>query len=180
MPVDPPEVLSDGVVVLRVPEETDIEVIAGYAPHSIDNGTWLPTGRLDVAPRTWAAWFVQELRLGWTPFGGRYGGGLLAGLVDGPVSAFLNFVPLEPKVVELCYGVAPDVRGKSIASRAARLASEWATDVGCGEIQLHISADHLESQRVATKAGFDEARRVTKHVAATGASYEDIIFTRAR
>jgi RimJ/RimL family protein N-acetyltransferase len=180
MPVDSPALLSDGIVTLRVPDEADIDAIAGYAPHAIDNGIWLPTGRLDVEPRTWAAWFIQELRLGWTPFGGRYGGGLLAGLVDGPISAYLNFVPHEPKVVELCYGVAPEFRGRNIASRAARLAAEWAISVGCGEIQLHISVDHAESQRVAAKAGFEQARQVTKHVPATGASYEDIIFTRSR
>lgn len=180
MPVDPPSALSDGTVIVRMPDEADIDAIAAYAPHAIDHGIWLPTGLLDVGPRTWAAWFVQELRLGWSPFGGRYGGGLLAGLVDGPTSAYLNLVPHEPQVVELCYGVAPEFRGRGIASRAARLAAEWAISVGCGAIELHISVDHAESQRVAAKAGFERDRQVTKHVAATGASYEDVIFTRSK
>ena len=178
MPVAAPLEVRDETVAINLPAEADVEVLAAYAPHSIDHGTWLPTAGLDD-PRVWATWFIQELRLGWTPFGGRYGGGLLAGFAGEAPAAFLNFIPHRPGVVELCYGVAPHRRGRGLASRSARLAADWAISVGFQEVELHISDGHAESKRVAAKAGFREARRVTKHVRATGASYEDIVFIRA-
>jgi RimJ/RimL family protein N-acetyltransferase len=181
MPVEAPSPLSDNGITVRVPDEGDIDVLAEYAPGAVEHGIWLPTtGRLDVAPTTWATWFVQELRLGWTAFGGRYGGGLVAAFGDEPVAAYLNFIPHEPEVVELCYGVAPAHRGRGLASAAARLAADWALSAQYRTVELHISSEHAESQRVAAKAGFRRSRQVTKHVAATGESYEDIIFVRAR
>ena len=180
VPVPAPSRITDGRVTVRLPEVRDVEALERYAPDAVENGIWLPTGGRDAPHRTWATWFVEELRLGWTPFGGRYGGGLVAGFVGEDVAAYLNFVPLEPGVVELCYGVAPESRGRGLASSSARLAADWAISAGYREVELHISVDHQESQRVASKAGFTENRRATKYVPATGANYEDVIFTRAK
>ncbi len=178
MPVAPPSPVSAHGVVLRLPEEGDVSTLADYAPAAAANGIWLPVGELDVQPLTWAAWFVRELRLGWTPAGGRYGGGLVAHFEEEPVAAYLNFVPQDRHGVELCYGVAPDRRGRGLASVAAEAATAWALSAGLRRVELHIDAEHAESQRVALKAGFVEARRLERRAATTGAVHQDVVYVR--
>jgi RimJ/RimL family protein N-acetyltransferase len=61
----------------------------------------------------------------------------------------------EAGTVELGYIVAPEVRGRGVASRALELLTEWAfAELGALRIELRISADNIASSRVAARAGY--------------------------
>jgi RimJ/RimL family protein N-acetyltransferase len=53
------------------------------------------------------------------------------------------------------YWLAPDARGRGIATRAVRLLARWAfVDLGIERLQLTCGPDNEASQRVAERAGF--------------------------
>jgi RimJ/RimL family protein N-acetyltransferase len=83
--------------------------------------------------------------------------------------------------VELSYGVGPHARGRVIATRATRLAAEWAlTDGGFERVELRIDKQHRESQRVAEKAGFRFVERFLTYIEGTGKPAEDMLYVRTR
>jgi len=63
----------------------------------------------------------------------------------------------DESVGEIGYWVAGPARGRGIATRAVRLASEWALrELGLGTLELMTHEDNLASQGVARAAGFSE------------------------
>lgn len=179
MPVAPPASLSATDVTLRPLRGTDASTVATYArePDAL-TGVWLPLGASPPDPDLWAAWFVQEARMGWSALGGRYGGGLAIDIDTRSFAGWVNFVPTRDDAVELSYGVAPAYRGRGVATAAARLAADWALSAGFAVVELEIAAHHLESKRVAVKAGYSLTERFTKTIGATGETYDDLRFAR--
>jgi RimJ/RimL family protein N-acetyltransferase len=151
----PPRALSDGVVRLRIPTRADIDRVAHYGSDPMFlEGIWILGPRPGQDLHEWASAFVQELSAGWTKVGGMYGGGLIVDERE-PFLGIAYLAPTSAVAVELSYGVAPHARGRGIASRAARLAAEWAlTDGGFERVELRIDQEHHESRRIAEKAGF--------------------------
>src|SRR5262249_3597981 len=98
-------------------------------------------------------------------------------------------LPLRPtrtprardETVELSYGVAPAARGRGVAARAVRLVSRWCLeDAGFRRVELHIAPANTASRRVAESAGFVHAGWVRSYVAATGASFDDLLYVLER
>jgi len=177
----PSRELSDGVVRLRIPTLADIDRVAQYGADPLGlEGIWIPGPRPGQDLHEWASAFVQEVIAGWTAAGGIHGGGLI---VD-EREPFLGIVYLAPRsavVLELSYGVAPHARGRSIATRAARLAAEWAlTEGGFEQVELRIDKEHRESQRIAEKAGFRFVERFLTYIEGTGKTAEDLLYVRTR
>lgn len=86
----------------------------------------------------------------------------------------VGFGQRDPGAVELVYGVAPGWRGRGFATRAARLAAGWLTSIpAVNEVELRIGSEHLESQRVAVRAGFVAVGMVRDLVERTGEVYKD-------
>jgi [ribosomal protein S5]-alanine N-acetyltransferase len=177
----PPPELSDGVVRLRIPTLADIDRATRYGadPLSLE-GVWIPGPRPGQDLHEWASAFVQELLAGWTAVGGMHGGGLIVDERE-PFLGIIYLVPRSAVAVELSYGVAPHARGRSIATRAMRLAAEWAlTDGGFEQVELRIDKQHRESQRVAEKAGFRFVERFLTYIEGTGKTAEDLLYVRTR
>jgi RimJ/RimL family protein N-acetyltransferase len=55
---------------------------------------------------------------------------------------------------ELGYLVAPDARGRGVATAAVRLLTRWALDAGLTELTLLIAADNGGSRTVAERSGY--------------------------
>lgn len=172
--------LVDDDLTLRVPELSDREVLARYASDepSLD-GAWLPLAAPDADPEAWAAWFTRELVLGWSPTGGRFGGLLV---IDRPPDCVIGLVWLQRRqrtVAEISYGVAPPWRGRGIATRAARIATEWAlSDGGFDRIEARIDQAHAGSRRVIEKAGFRLEDTFNTYVEGTGETCADALYAR--
>lgn len=97
-----------------------------------------------------------------------------------PCVGLVNFTPQPNRGAELLYGVAPPWRGRGIASRAARLAADWALDHGFDRVELRIGKPHRESRRVAEKAGFREVELFETFVEGTGLTHVDVLYVRTR
>jgi RimJ/RimL family protein N-acetyltransferase len=53
------------------------------------------------------------------------------------------------------YWLAPEARGRGVATRATRLVARWALeDLGFERLELHTDPSNIASQRVAERAGF--------------------------
>ncbi len=176
-----PRELSDGVVRLRIPTSSDIDRVVHYGSDpSLLEGNWIPGPRPGEDLRGWASAFVQELIAGWTAEGGLHGGGLIVDERE-PFLGIVTVVPTSAVAVSLSYGVVPYARKRGIASRAVRLAAEWAlTQGGFDRVELQIAPSHHESQRVAEKAGFRFVERFQTHVEGTGETFEDLLYVHSR
>jgi RimJ/RimL family protein N-acetyltransferase len=81
-------------------------------------------------------------------------------VVDTDTGEFLGVavavrIDREARTAELGYTVAPDARGRGVASAALRLLTEWAlADLGMLRLELIISVDNEASKRVAERAGY--------------------------
>ena len=83
--------------------------------------------------------------------------------------------------VALSYGVGPHALGRGIATRAARLATEWGLRHGGFErVELRVGTAHEASQRVAEKAGFECVEHLLTYVEGTGKTAEDLLYVRLR
>ena len=98
-----------------------------------------------------------------------------------PFAGILFLVPLAQDVLELVYGVLPSERGRGIATRATRLAAEWALSDGqCNRVELRIGESNVASRRVAERAGFRFAERFETFVRGTGKTHVDLLYIRTR
>jgi len=177
----PPRELSDGVVRLRIPTLADIDRVAQYgADRMLVEGNWIPGPRPGQDLHEWASAFVQELLAGWTAVGGIHGGGLIVDERE-PFLGIAYLAPRSAVAVELSYGVAPYARGRGIATRATRLATEWAlTEGGFEQVELRIDKEHHESRGVSEKAGFSFVERCLTYIEGAGRAAEDMLYVRTR
>jgi ribosomal-protein-alanine N-acetyltransferase len=173
--------LSDGTVTLRLPVAEDVDRAASYAADpALLEGVWIPGPQPGENIAEWAARFMEELSAGWITEGGIYGGGLIVDASQ-PFVGIIYVIPRAEDVVELAYGVAPPARGCGIATRAARIAADWAlTDGGFAQVELRIGSGHTESRRVAEKAGFRFKERFLTYVERTGKTWEDVLYVRSK
>jgi RimJ/RimL family protein N-acetyltransferase len=178
--VTPTDPLTDGVALLRLAHEDDVEAVYTYGqdPDVAETG-WLP---LPVpCTRAGAARVVQEFQRGWQ---GRFG--LTFVITLPPAADLCGVVHLAihgPAVVELAYGVAPRHRRRGLATRAVRLVATWAATQGAlTRLEICVTARGAHgraSQRVAEQAGFVYAGLRHSHVPGTGSAYDDPLYIRA-
>ena len=150
-PPDPP--LADGVVLLRPWTDGDVSVIAESC-RDPEIARWIddipaPYTRADARA------YVAACRRGWKD------GSLWAfAVTDAQTGTILGSCGVgwqdHPHgVAEIGYWVRAEARGRGVATRAVRLAAEWAFEQG-DVLRLQLRADvHNEaSQKVAENAGF--------------------------
>lgn len=165
----PAGTLTDGVVELRLPspDAGDVAAIRQYVANEQLAGGWLP----DV-PIVSGEQLVEDWLDCWN---GRH-------YRDGDIFTFVVSIPEEPKFVgivgvaehddgafEMSYGTAPAWRGRGLASRATRLASQWvAQQPGVRTVETLIEQGDRASERVAVKAGFVLADTMERSDLASG------------
>lgn len=176
----PSRPLTDGVVTLRLPTSDDVARFVRYgSDDQLLEGTWI-VGPRGADIQQWAGALVAELLAGWTEAGGDHGGGLIIDERE-PCVGTIDFLPRGERIVELTYGVAPSWRGQGIATRAARLAADWAlTDGAFDRVELRIGEGHAASRRVAAKAGYYEVERFETFVEDTALTHIDVLYARTR
>ena len=175
----PSIVLSDGDLELALPCVDDVSTLAAYgAAPTLLEGIWVSGSSPEGDPYAWAQTRIDEFLAGWEAPGGPHGAAL-AIRKNSHLVGFAYLSPLEARVVELSYGVAPPERCLGIATRAARLASGWAlTEGGFDRVQLYVSLDHHAGHRVADKAGFRRVSCAESYIEATGVSFIQVIYER--
>lgn len=144
----PDPALTDDAIVLRPWVPGDIsevvrccndELVARFIPV-------IPVPYTDDDARVWIERSVaeDELNLAITD--------AATGAVLGAVGVGLND---DPAIAEIGYWLAPEARGRGIATRALRLLSSWSLhELGIARLQLTTDVENDASQRVADRGGF--------------------------
>jgi len=105
-------------------------------------------------PPDFASLWVGRSVEGWQD-GSRAGFAILS-----PEATFLGFgglvdLDLDAGQGEIGYVVAPEARGRGVASRALRLITGWAIDeLGLERVELHIDPENTASIRVAERCAY--------------------------
>jgi RimJ/RimL family protein N-acetyltransferase len=145
-----PKVVERHGLVLRWPGEADGPTVRAAVddPQTRRYLASIPDEVTDGFARRWCGEDAERIR---DQHGVRYlafeGGNLVAGLT-------LKRVLTDRHQAEIGYWVAPEARGKGIATRAVRAAVEAAFEAGLGRIELLAEPENPASQRVAQAAGF--------------------------
>ena len=143
----PKDRLTDGIVVLRPFDERDLPAIEKSAndPEILE---WFGP------PKGTAADFLAHKRRRWED--GTSASFAVCDTADD--SRCLGYVFIEPGKygrADVGYWLLREARGRGRATRAVRLASEWALrELRIARLQLRTDPENLPSQRVAERSGF--------------------------
>jgi RimJ/RimL family protein N-acetyltransferase len=91
--------------------------------------------------------------------------------------ASLNDVSLSQGRAAVGYWLAPEARGRGIATRAVRLLARWAFDsLGVARLELTCGPDNHASQRVAARCGFAREGLLRSHMPFKGRRRDTLVF----
>lgn len=159
---------------LRPAVSADVERVerAGRSPDS----RWV--GVSHPCPPGRARQVVDELGKGW---GGDFGLGRFVSPLDtDEIHGLVSVSRRTPRTVEVSYGIAPDQRGRGLATAvlAEVTAHVLAQSGWASRVEVVIAPTNYASLRVAAKAGFVYDGRREGAVPGTGVVYNDIVLVR--
>jgi RimJ/RimL family protein N-acetyltransferase len=150
-PIALPALLQDGRAGLRPWREGDVAAILAMSRDADTiRFTNVPDPYDDDSVRIWLA--LQPARL-------RAGDGAAFAVVELPSEAALGAIGVRVLhgrgIAEVGYHMAPQGRGRGLATAALRLLSDWSfRTLPVARLQLTTHVDNPASQRVAEKAGY--------------------------
>jgi RimJ/RimL family protein N-acetyltransferase len=81
-------------------------------------------------------------------------------------------------IAEIGYWLAPEARGRGLATRALRLLSAWTLrETGIARLQLQTDVENLASQAVATRAGFTREAVLRAYMDNRGTRRDSVMFS---
>ncbi|RZU53305.1 RimJ/RimL family protein N-acetyltransferase [Krasilnikovia cinnamomea] len=170
----PDPVLSDGRIGLRMWREADVDCIrlASTDPR-IPCGTTVPA---DFTPAEGLAFIHRQWRRAET------GEGISQAIVevDSDRAIGLMWVAMRPQphVGGLGYWVVPPARGQETATAAVRLAIPWAMNaLELRRLEAWVEPRNLASQRVLSRAGFQQEGRLRKFLTNDHRSSDALVFS---
>jgi RimJ/RimL family protein N-acetyltransferase len=84
----------------------------------------------------------------------------------------------DPGVAETGYWLAPEARGRGLATRALRLLSAWTLrEAGIARLQLQTDVENFASQAVATRAGFIREAVLRAYMDNRGTRRDSVMFS---
>jgi RimJ/RimL family protein N-acetyltransferase len=90
----------------------------------------------------------------------------------------LNKVNLPQGRAAIGYWLAPQARGRGVATHAVRLIAGWAfRDLQVARLELTCGPDNLASQRVARRCGFTREGVLRSHMPFRGARRDTVVFS---
>src|SRR3954449_6992290 len=148
---DPP--LSDGVITLRPKRREDIDALVAVCQDpEISRWTRVPSPYTRADAEGWIAAAELDRQAG------RGIDWLAVDEQDEVVASIaVQDIRADEGVGEIGYWVAAPARGRGVATRAVRLAADWALrELGLQSLELMTHENNLASQGVARAAGFTE------------------------
>jgi RimJ/RimL family protein N-acetyltransferase len=172
-PVPP---LAGDVVLLRPWGEADVPgIVLAFGDPVMQRFSWRTTSYTETDARDYFA-EQEEARL--------RGEGLDFALVEprgqdvvlGAIS--LYEVRLDQGCAAVGYWLAPEARGRGLATHAVRLLARWAfAELGLARLELTCSPDNEASQHVAKRCGFSREGLLRSHVPFKGARRDSVIYS---
>lgn len=176
-PPDPP--LTDGVVILRLPQETDAPAIAA-ACRDPEIARWIPVPvpyRLEDA-RAFVAFAAEAWSSGREP---------TFVIADATSRALVGTIavhrrPDEPGKAAVGYWLAPGARGRGAATGAVLLAVRWAFGIEPALVRMELLTlvGNEASGRVALRAGFTREGVLRRYLPFRGELMDAVMFARLR
>ena len=170
-PPEPP--LTDGQILLRTREESDILAIA-QASHDPETRRRLHDTPLDPDTRRQA---VARAEQQWSrgtaaPFV------IADAAADRPVGLLNLQFGDDHDVASLAVSVFPEARGRGIAARALRLGALWGLrELGLARVAAEAAADNDASIRAIEKAGFHREGTLRAHCQTHGERHDCVMFS---
>jgi RimJ/RimL family protein N-acetyltransferase len=173
----PTRPLRDTAIVVRLPCDCDVEALVRYGDDPDTKETiWVPIPT--PCSRARAVERIDEFNRGWQTENLSRPALVVADTGTDEMIGIVLLRVRERDSVELSYGVAAAHRNRGVATAAVSLVARWCLDeLKAARVELRIGQSNLASQRVAAKAGFTREGIVRSHLAATGETYDDVLFT---
>jgi RimJ/RimL family protein N-acetyltransferase len=171
----PAVVLEDAVVRLRPWRETDVrsQLEAFSDPWFQRFSDWAP--RTEAEERRHRLEYEQARRRG-----EQLQFALVEPSADDLVlgGASLHDVEIDQGRAAVGYWLAPDARGRGVATHAVRLLARWAFDgLGIARVALTCAPDNHASQRVAERCGFSREGVLRSHLPFKGGRRDTVVFS---
>jgi RimJ/RimL family protein N-acetyltransferase len=170
-PPDP--ALTDGEIVLRARQESDMEVIAvaSHDPETmrrLDDPPLSPESRQQSVARAAAQWSS-----------GRSAPSLIADAYDNRPLGLLNLqFGDDEEVASLAVSVFPEARGRGVAAKALRLGALWGLhELGLMRVAAEAATDNHSSIRAIEKAGFQREGILRAHCKTHGERHDCVMFS---
>jgi [ribosomal protein S5]-alanine N-acetyltransferase len=165
--------LTDGTVVLRRWEKSDLECVEQAAEDpDIPRGTTVPA---TFTPGEGRAWIERQ----WSRADS--GTGLSQAIADAASDDAIGAVILMARPrnsAEIGYWLVPRARGQGLGSRGVRLLVRWAVrDAGLARLEAYVIPDNIASQRVLTKAGFRREGLLRSYLAYEGRRFDALLYS---
>jgi [ribosomal protein S5]-alanine N-acetyltransferase len=166
VPYDQPVEIRNDELLLRPIQAGDADDIAAGLrdPETSRYMLQIPTPYTPEHARIW----VERCEQVW-----REGNSYPFAIVDPATDEFLGSIELSGDSGSIGYWVAPNARGRGVATHALRLVCGWAP-----QRPLHLTThrDNVASQRVAEKAGFRRIGTTTEESPFRDGERESILF----
>ena len=175
MPELPVPALADDVVLLRPWREADVpaQLAAFSDPFFVLFSDWAPRTEADALAYLAAH---EQAR--------RRGEQIELALVEPHDEnvvlggGSLNNVDLPERRAAIGYWLAPNARGRGVATHAVRLIAGWAfRDLQLARLELTCGPDNRASQRVAERCGFTREGVLRAHTPFKGARRDTVVFS---
>jgi RimJ/RimL family protein N-acetyltransferase len=165
--------ITDGVLVVRVPTEDDVDALmpAFRDPEILEAGN-LPDFSRDelLASLPHLPALAESGRLLPIVAADARTGALLGG-------GALHHLDAERAIVELGYWVFPHARGRGLATRIARLLAEHAFSLGVERVAAYVNLGNTASERVLARAGFVREGVVRSMPTPNGRRFDKTLFS---
>jgi RimJ/RimL family protein N-acetyltransferase len=173
--LEAPDLRSDGIV-LRPWHLDDLDaLVSALQDPEIPRWTRIPAGYTDADGRE----FLERTARGWID--GNAAGFAIVDPSGKKLLGSIGAVFHEESAASVGYWVAPDARGRGIATQALRLVAGWALQtLGVERLELVTDPDNASSQRVAEKAGFQREGLLRRYLEIKGERRDCMMFSLLR
>jgi RimJ/RimL family protein N-acetyltransferase len=167
--------LTDDQIVLRQPRPSDVDAVtAACQDPLIARFTLVPSPYSEDDAREWLRSADRERR---------EGSGLHLAIVDAKGGEFCGAVGVSElnwrhRLGQIGYWVAPEARGRGVATRSLRLLSLWVLEeLGLARVEVRVDVENEASQRVAEAAGYVREGVLRSRAESKGRRWDEVMFS---
>jgi RimJ/RimL family protein N-acetyltransferase len=167
--------LQDEVVALRAPRQSDVPAVtAACQDPLIARFTLVPSPYSEDDAREWLLSAERDRREG----SGLHFAATAPGTGELRGAVGISEINWRHRVGQVGYWVAPEARGRGVATRSLRLLARWAlSDLGLARVEVRVDVENEVSQSVAEAAGFVREGVLRSRAESKGRRWDEVMFS---